>query len=357
MAAMSVDDQRAIWERLGSDDPLWAVLSRPARKGGRWDVAEFFATGTSHARDLVRLAERHGYSLGERALDFGCGVGRLSRAVSEHVERVVGVDIASTMVERARQLNDRPERVEFVGYDGLRLPFGDDEFDSAVSLIVIQHIPPAAQLRVLLELNRVVRPGGVLVFQAPSGPRAVRPVGAESRRADVRILDAPAALRPGETARVRVRVRNDSPEPWPSGQRIKLGNRWFAGPALVVPDDARAELGNTLGPGASVELVVVVTAPEEPGDYRLGVDMLQESVAWWSEPGPAAETTVRVTPDAAEEPGGEPGSGDIEMHSLPERLVQAFFEHCGGRVIAAEPDELAGGDWDSRTYLIEAGPA
>ena len=42
---MSLERHRQDWEHLAETDPLWAVLTHPGRKGGRWDVDEFFATG------------------------------------------------------------------------------------------------------------------------------------------------------------------------------------------------------------------------------------------------------------------------------------------------------------------------
>ena len=38
-----LDRLRRVWERLGGDDPLWAVLSDSRKRGGRWDIDEFFA--------------------------------------------------------------------------------------------------------------------------------------------------------------------------------------------------------------------------------------------------------------------------------------------------------------------------
>ena len=49
-----------------------------------------------------------------QALDFGCGVGRLTQALAEHFERVAGVDIAASMIARARQENRHGDRVRYV---------------------------------------------------------------------------------------------------------------------------------------------------------------------------------------------------------------------------------------------------
>src|SRR4051794_14384082 len=69
------------WEQLAELDPMWAILSSPERRFGGWDEAEFFATGDQEvARLLARIDELGGLNGRAAALDFGCGVGRVSRA-------------------------------------------------------------------------------------------------------------------------------------------------------------------------------------------------------------------------------------------------------------------------------------
>ena len=89
----------------------------------------------------------------------------------------MGVDISVEWVGRARELNASQENLSFVvnRSDDLSA-FGDAEFDLVYSSIVLQHMPTEqAVLGYLAELGRVLRPGGLLVFQLPSAiPLAVR---------------------------------------------------------------------------------------------------------------------------------------------------------------------------------------
>src|ERR1700720_2495810 len=97
---------RATWGALGEDDPLWAILSRPDKRGGHWNAEEFFAAGEAEIIGLERYCEHFGLPRERRrALDFGCGVGRLTRALATRYAEVVGVDISSSMIEQARQLH------------------------------------------------------------------------------------------------------------------------------------------------------------------------------------------------------------------------------------------------------------
>ncbi|MCJ7588788.1 MAG: SAM-dependent methyltransferase, partial [Candidatus Aminicenantes bacterium] len=45
MSENEIRNIKDYWERLARRDPLWAILSDPAKKGGKWGLAEFFETG------------------------------------------------------------------------------------------------------------------------------------------------------------------------------------------------------------------------------------------------------------------------------------------------------------------------
>lgn len=360
---------RGVWERMGHVDPLWAVMSYPEQRGGKWDLDEFLAAGVKDLAFVRDLLDLHGVSLGQRVLDFGCGVGRLSKALSEHVPSVVGVDIAGSMLKIARELNPDRERAEFRQIDGRQLPFADDSFDSAISLTVLQHSPPQIQIAALAELVRVVRPGGLVVVQAVSAPWTREPLGAQVCQAEISVIETPTAMRPGTAGRVRARVTNRGTAAWPVDEEIRLGNHWRTGDDVTVRDDARADLPFTVRPGDAVELTLSVRAPADPDEYVLELDMMQELVAWWTQfDSPTARVDVTVTDNAepsgryetrnpsAPNDAGTAATDDtegIEMHSIPVSLLHALFRHFDGHVLAAEPDTMSEPPWDSRTYVVQ----
>ena len=165
-----LERHRRDWDRLASEDPLWAVLTDPARRGGRWTVEEFLATGEDEIAGVLDEAAELGLPARRgAALDFGCGAGRLTRALSLRFERAVGVDISAEMVRVARELNaDRPN-CEFLvnaAPDLAILETGSVDF--AYSSIVLQHVPGRAlALAYVRELVRVLADDGLLVFQVP----------------------------------------------------------------------------------------------------------------------------------------------------------------------------------------------
>jgi len=171
---------RRHWDLLGRKDPLWAVLATPDKRGNRWRPDEFFATGEREIRDVMNDVDALGVQVDRsNALDFGCGVGRLTQALADRFETVWGVDIAPSMIELAKRFDRHPGRCRYLVNDtaDLRM-FGSGTFGFIYSNIVLQHIEPRYQRGYLKELVRVLAPGGVLVFQLPTEP--VRPrVGAD----------------------------------------------------------------------------------------------------------------------------------------------------------------------------------
>lgn len=158
------------WDRLAKFDAMWTILTDPTKYGGKWDREEFFATG---ADVLVRLKtiEDLGAKINNGvAVDFGCGVGRVSHWLAQRFSRVVGVDISPHMLELAEQFNTQSAAITFVLGNEQNIPLATSSADLVYSFIVLQHIPKAMQEKYLREFSRIVRPGGYLCFQTPSHP-------------------------------------------------------------------------------------------------------------------------------------------------------------------------------------------
>lgn len=146
---------------------MWAVLSHADKRGGRWDPEEFLATGEVEVD--VQLAALAGAGLPAGrwlALDFGCGAGRLSRALARHFAHVVGVDVSASMIDAARRLNADVPNVEFRENASARIErIADASVDFVFSHITLQHIPGDLAAGYVAEFFRVLAPGGVAAFQ------------------------------------------------------------------------------------------------------------------------------------------------------------------------------------------------
>ena len=165
MGNLTVITAEREWEDLAKFDPLWAILVKKEKQFGKWEHEEFFASGQTEVDALMTSC---GFRAGNngRALDFGCGVGRLSRALRTYFGEVYGVDISQEMVRLAREFT--PSCSFIVNQAANLKVFEDDYFDFAYSNIVLQHQPSGEIAKSYIrEFVRVVKPGALIVFQMP----------------------------------------------------------------------------------------------------------------------------------------------------------------------------------------------
>ena len=166
LRCMSLKELQRNWDEMGRRKPFTAVLTTRMR----WDVEEFFETGRIEIECLIRdMGALDACFARGRALDFGCGVGRLTQPLATYYDEVVGVDIAPSMIDKADELNRHGERCRYVlnGEDNLRV-FPDRYFDLIYSNITLQHMEPRYALGYVKEFLRVLRMDGLLVFHMPS---------------------------------------------------------------------------------------------------------------------------------------------------------------------------------------------
>jgi hypothetical protein len=127
-------------------------------------------------------------------------------------------------------------------------------------------------------------------------------------KAAISLVDPPKKLRAGEKATIQVKVKNASGILWYArGAQVNdssdtkfilaAGDRWLnaADEKLVTDMDGRHGLNKDLRPGEETEIPLTITAPKEPGDYILEVDLVQEQVAWFHDKGsPTARVNIKV---------------------------------------------------------------
>lgn len=140
------------------------------------DNEEFFAT----AKEVV-LGLRHelkrleaGNIRARRALEIGCGPGRLMRPMSAYFGEIHGVDVADEMIARARRnLNGIPHAHPHHTSGADLAAFADESFDFVYSYAVFQHIPSReVVMQYLAEAVRVLKPGGVIRVQINGLPKS-----------------------------------------------------------------------------------------------------------------------------------------------------------------------------------------
>ena len=367
---MELTELQRNWNEFGKRDPFWAVLTDPRCRNNKWDPAVFFASGNDEVKFVLALLESAGLRVSRwRALDFGCAMGRLTQALCRQFHYCCGVDIAPSMIQLANEYNNFPERCNYYlnVRDDLTL-FASESFDFVLTKLVLQHIRPPHNRKLISELVRVLDRGGALVFQAPSelppdaqsltaGLKAL-PDGAY--RAAIRVSNPPLQIPAGYQHAMEVRVRNASGEIWnasgtASGRYfIQLGNHWRHEDGTIVTwDDGRTLLTTDLKPGDEAEMQLQITAPAWPGEYVIEIDLVEEGVAWFGEKGSKTYANrVRVKPsDRKPETQNAPV---MEMHGVPREEVKELVEAAGGRVVKVLDDRSAG-CWISYLYVVTKG--
>ena len=154
---------RRYWEDRAGENAVWYVDTSCDRD--QPDMEAFFAAGpkvVDHAfvHAPVKPPGR------DVAVEIGSGLGRICLALSDHFERVVGVDVSEQMVAKASALVRR-DGVTFVAGSGSDLGAVDDaSADLVVTFTVFQHQTHVDLIQSYLrESARVLKPGGVLAAQ------------------------------------------------------------------------------------------------------------------------------------------------------------------------------------------------
>lgn len=177
-AARLFDRVARSWTRFGRSEPYWSVLSEPQYLMERIGETReaFLESGRENMERLFATLRRNGINLDPSwdVLELGCGLGRTTRWLTEHFHRIFAVDVSSSHLELAQQLNADAPHAERIAWtklasreDLVALP----AFDLFFSMIVLQHNPPPI-IGVLLEtVAEKLRPGGFAFFQVPTYQR------------------------------------------------------------------------------------------------------------------------------------------------------------------------------------------
>lgn len=112
---------------------------------------------------------------GDRYLDAGCGVTPLCQVIATRGIQTDACDVDSRLIDNMRKLDTERiygSRVAFSCQDLTHTTFADATFDAISCISVLEHIPAASDQRAVMELLRILKPGGVLVLTVDYTPPA-----------------------------------------------------------------------------------------------------------------------------------------------------------------------------------------
>lgn len=166
---MTVEYRHSQWWDVKSETEAWQKVISADQ-----DSPE--ETQAAHDAILMEL-----YLRKRAALEIGCGVGRLMKAMSPHFNKVFGIDASPSMVEYAKKNLAGTKNCWARICDGATIPFVDDGFDFVYSFLCFQHLHTLEIIQnYIAEAYRVLEPGGVVRIQTVQGESYVDPVNGNS---------------------------------------------------------------------------------------------------------------------------------------------------------------------------------
>ena len=158
------------WDERAREDAFYFVDNRikykdPGEEARFWEMGRVDLDHLLGAVDVTLEPD-------DVVVEIGCGVGRLTRVISERVASVKALDVSAEMLSIAKNENAALANVEWIHGDGVSLRgIEDGVADAVVSHVVFQHIPdPRITLGYVREVGRVLRSGGVAALHMSNLP-------------------------------------------------------------------------------------------------------------------------------------------------------------------------------------------
>ena len=159
------------WRSLGESEPFWSVLTHDEFKNANLTDATleaFYATGKQHANFVDLCAKRNRTPIARGiCLELGCGVGRVTKYLTERFDKILAVDISEGNLGHCRKMAAH-FGIENIQFTLLQSPaeIADlPRIDFFYSTMVLQHNSPPVQKFILDCILRKIEPGGGFYFQ------------------------------------------------------------------------------------------------------------------------------------------------------------------------------------------------
>lgn len=171
MKVDTTDLMRQDWDERARKDAFHYIASW--RRD--WTPETFFQSGEEdYQRFVAPVFEHHRWDAQRKSmLELGCGAGRMTRSFARKFSRVYAFDISEEMLTQAESLLSDAPNIDWILGNGVDLSgLADETVDFAFSYIVLQHMPePSFAVRYIREMIRVLKTGGIFLFQFNSIPK------------------------------------------------------------------------------------------------------------------------------------------------------------------------------------------
>jgi ubiquinone/menaquinone biosynthesis C-methylase UbiE len=159
------------WEKFGEVDPYFGVLTEDKYRSTNLDMSnkkDFMGSGHEYLGHVLAVIKKHIVPelVIKNALDFGCGVGRVTLPLAKYAVSVTGIDVSAAMLDEAQKNCDEQK------ITNVRLLKSDDQlstikekFDFIHSFIVFQHIRTRRGEGIFRNLLTHLEDGGCCVVQ------------------------------------------------------------------------------------------------------------------------------------------------------------------------------------------------
>jgi len=166
-----------VWTRYGQEEPYWSVLtaedftieniSKESKNRER-----FYESGKIEVQGLESILLRNDIDPDTltTCLEYGCGVGRVTRWLASRFEHVYAFDISKTHLGVAKKhlIEKGVKNVDFIHIQSLEGIETPRKIDIIYSILVLQHNPPPIIAYVLEKLLNLLNTGGIAVIQIPT---------------------------------------------------------------------------------------------------------------------------------------------------------------------------------------------
>ncbi len=176
------------WEKWAQTQPFYSILVNPIFLKENWEENQHYFWNSGH-HDIENLFTPPPET--KNALEFGCGVGRMTKVMAGLCEQVVGLDVSPTMLKKAEELAKDVPNVSYRLSDDELSALNGELFDFIYSYIVFQHIPEDRGAAIFDNLISHCAPEGSIAIHVTYDVPAMDPLNPENTLPDMQMNSHP----------------------------------------------------------------------------------------------------------------------------------------------------------------------